>query len=169
MFRWIVASLFGLEPIRHPNPQGSTTSPSCLESELDQSLWPEGLQVRKERRSSEPAGWKHTNWSWQSNGNVSHPGSLHPKLGKAESCHCLGVLQCQGCERVVRPNTKVSEMKAQLEQGCPDADCRDILRRITCEALWQAVETFEKHPDVVLVAFGYKTLRLFHVYFFSFF
>jgi len=93
--------------------------------------WPDGPQTRKEVRSCEPAGWAHSDWAWRSIGYVDRLGSVHPRLNKAECRCCLGVLRCQGCGTLVRPNTKVAEMQVQLAENCA---CGNVLQRVACEA-----------------------------------
>lgn len=138
MLRWI-AALFGFE---YPTSQDSTTVPKDpCEISVEKLKWPQGPQIRKEVRRSEPAGWDDTNWAWRSMGLVKHVGSLHPQVDHAECRFCLGVLECQGCGMLVRPKTKSGKMNAQLMQGCPDATCRDVLERIHCEArMYRSVE-----------------------------
>lgn len=128
MFRWL-AGLFGLEYIKTPPP-----NPPTLRTRLQGSLqdWPEGSQIRKQKRFHEPDGWAHCSWSWRSNGYIDYPGSLYPKVGKAECRNCLGVLKCCACEKLVRPSTKTADMNAQLNRGCPE--CADRLLWIKCNA-----------------------------------
>lgn len=133
MLRWI-ASFFGLEPIKNPGLQDPTASQTSSESRFDLTAWPEGPQVRRHIRYSEPAGWAHSNWAWRSSGHIEHTGSLHPLPDKAEYRFCLGALECRGCGKVVRPKTKTAEMKAQVQQGCPNATCNAVLQWVTCEA-----------------------------------
>ena len=133
MFRWITG-FFGLEPIQHPTSTDSPVSRPFFEFTLEEKNWPEGSQIRRRLRSHEPDGWAHSNWSWRSNGYIDHPGSLHPKPGKAECRHCLGVLKCQGCGKILRPCTKSADMRAQLDRPCSDSTCGDVLIWVTCEA-----------------------------------
>jgi hypothetical protein len=127
MLRWIT-SLFGSQP----HPQASEALHTHFEGSLDQKNWPDGPQLRKKVRYCEPDGWAHSNWVWRSNGYVDHPGSLHPKIDKAECRHCLGVFQCSTCDKLVRPNTKTKDMAAQLARDCPE--CTGKLQWITCNA-----------------------------------
>jgi hypothetical protein len=73
---------------------------------IEQTNWPEGPQLCKWLQFHEPDGWAHSNLSWQSNRYIDHPGSLYPKQDKAECCHCLGALKCQGCGMSICPCTK---------------------------------------------------------------
>jgi hypothetical protein len=131
MLRWI-ALFFGLDPIKPSPSLNSGNLGNQTESSIKKKDWPEGPQVRKEIRFFESNGWVHSNWSWRSNGYIDHPGSLHPKVDKAECCHCLEVLICQTCEKTVWPSTKTADMNAQLARHCPE--CTDELRWITCNA-----------------------------------
>jgi hypothetical protein len=133
MLRWI-AALFGFEPIRYPASPDSTAPKDPLETSVDKLKWPEGPQAREEVQLFEPAGWDHTNWAWRSIGFVSHLGSLHPQVSRAECRYCLGVLKCGGCGAFVRPKTKSAEMNAQLARGCPRPACGDMLQWMQCEA-----------------------------------
>lgn len=90
--------------------------------------------MRKEIRLFEPDGWAHSDWSSRSCGYVDHPGSLYPKVNKAECRHCLGVLECQTCGRIVRPSTKAADMKAQIARNCPNLACCSELSWNTCDA-----------------------------------
>ena len=133
MLRWVAAFL-GFEPIKNPCPQDTTASQTNYKSDSGRTDWPEGPQVRKHVRYSEPNGWAHSDWSWRSKGKVEYPGSIHPDLDKAEYRLCLGALECQGCGMVVRPKTSTGGMKAQLEETCPDGNCDGIFRWVTCNA-----------------------------------
>ena len=139
MFSW-VASFFGFQSVKAPLPQeskGSNTSRALYLGStisLGQMGWPEGPQRRQHIRYHEPDGWAHSNWSWHSSGYVDRSESLHPKLGKAETRHCLGVLKCRGCGNLIRPSTKTKDMRAQLERDCPNLTCAEKLELITCEA-----------------------------------
>ena len=146
MFGW-VASLFGFQPIKFARSEALQTRslqpiksarPEALQTRsphsLDQKNWPEGPQPRQHLLHHEPDGWAHSNWSWRSSGYVDCIESLHPRLGKAESRYCLGVLKCQGCGEIIRSSTKTKDMRAQLVRGCPDAACAGNLESITCEA-----------------------------------
>jgi hypothetical protein len=133
MLRW-VAAFFGFEPIKNPGLQDSALSQMNYESNAGQTDWPEGPQVRKHVRYSEPTGWAHSNWSWRSKGKVEYPGSIHPDPDKAEYRLCLGALKCQDCGMVVRPKTSTGGMKAQLEENCPDGNCDGVLWWVTCKA-----------------------------------
>jgi len=62
MLRW-VAAFFGFEPIKNPGPQDSMSSQTNYESNTERMEWPEGPQVRKHVRYSEPTGWAHFDWS----------------------------------------------------------------------------------------------------------
>ena len=130
MLRWI-AALFGFETSAAAASGVLRTSPPLC---LDETNWPEGPQVRREIRFHEPDGWGHSNWAWRSTGYVDHPGSLHPKVNKAECRHCLGALQCQNCGKAIRPSTNTADMKAQMLRTCPDATCHGALVWISCEA-----------------------------------
>jgi hypothetical protein len=156
MLRWIT-SLFGLQPC--PPPQESERLHTHFEGSLDQTNWPDGPQLRKKVRYHEPDGWSHSNWVWHSNGYVDRPGSLHPKIDKAECRHCLGVLQCSACDKIVRPNTKTKDMISQLARNCPE--CTGKLQCIPCEArtyhfvveegdsqysVWEHSGTHRSHP-----------------------
>ena len=152
MLRWIT-SLFVLQP--HP-PQELYTN---FEGSLDQTNWPDGSQLRKRVRYHEPDGWSHSNWVWRSNGYVDRPGSLHPKIDKAECRHCLGVLRCSVCDKIIRPHTKTKDMISQIARGCPE--CAGELQHIPCEArtfhfvveedssqysVWEHSGTHHSHP-----------------------
>src|ERR1700691_4683845 len=113
MFAWL-SSLLGFESIKLPPPQDSPRLHIPIESGLDKKDCPEGPQLRKYIRFCEPDGLAHSNWAWRSNGYIDHPGSLHPKLDKAECRHCLGVLKCSGCGKIIRPCPKSADMNAQL-------------------------------------------------------
>jgi hypothetical protein len=137
MFAWLAAFFkFGLEPIKEialPNldlPPSQTQFKNIMENKN----WPDGPQLRKEMRLFEPDGWAHSDWSWRSCGYVDHPGSLYPKVNKAECRHCLGVLECQTCGRFVRPSTKAADMKAQIARNCPNFTCCGELSWNTCDA-----------------------------------
>jgi hypothetical protein len=132
MFHWILA-LFGLEPTKN-SPLDPTPSRPAFSNSLDAKNWPEGSQLRKQLRYHEPDGWAHCHWSWRSNGYIDHPGSLHPKPDKAECRCCLGVLKCQVCGKILRPSTKTSDMKAQLDRPCPDFNCSGSFVWVTCQA-----------------------------------
>ena len=142
-------------------PATSAVLPTKPLLSIDATNWPEGPQVRKEIRFHEPDGWAHSNWPWRSSGYVDHPGSLHPKLGKAECRRCLGVLQCRDCGKVMRPSTKTAGMRAQLSHDCPDVICHGALLWISCEArtyhfvveedslqysVWKHTGSHESHP-----------------------
>src|ERR1700692_4866427 len=131
MFHWL-RSLLGFEPIIQPSRPDSLTPKARPEISLEMKGWPEGPQLHKHQRLHEPDGWAHSNWVWRSNGYIDRVGSLHPKLDKAECRHCLGVLKCCSCGKIMRPSTKARDMKAQLARNCPE--CADDLLWITCEA-----------------------------------
>jgi hypothetical protein len=131
--RWIAARL-GLEPIRQQPVPNNVALTSCDAVNIDSTLWPEGHQLQREVRLSEQTGWAQSNWAWRSVGHVNYPGSIHPKPDKAESCFCLGVLRCQSCGKLVRPQTKTAEIKAQILRNCPGQGCGDGLEWITCHA-----------------------------------
>lgn len=139
MFCWVV-SLFGFKSIRPPLPLDSEAPNTvkalhtCSPGTLDQKDWPEGPQRCQYIQYHEPDGWAHSHWSWCSNGYVDCSESLHPKLAKAESRHCLGVLKCHRCGKVIQPSTKMKDMRAQLDCGCLDSACADELESITCKA-----------------------------------
>jgi hypothetical protein len=130
-------------------------------SSLDAQNWPEGNQICKVIHNQLPENWGHSEWSWQLNGYLEKSGSVGPKLNKAECCRCLGVLQCQGCEQLVRPNTKTDDMKAQLAKGCLSDECGRPLLQIPCKArcysfvveedgvqysIWEHVGSHRSHP-----------------------
>ena len=157
MFGWL-HSLLGFEPVKLP-PRDSPRSNVPFESSLDKKNWPEGPQLRKHIRFCEPDGWAHSNWAWRSNGYIDHPGSLHPKLDKAECRRCLGVLECGACGKIIRPCTKSADMNAQLARKCPE--CSSELLHVTCEArthhfvieeggsqysIWEHIGTHQSHP-----------------------
>jgi hypothetical protein len=110
---------------------------------LDAQNWPEGHHIRKAIHNQLPDNFGHSEWAWRSNGYPEKPESVGSKMNKAESRRCLGVLQCQDCERLVRPNTKTDDMRAQVARGCPGNKCGGELVQITCEArcyLWVVEE-----------------------------
>src|SRR5882762_8804952 len=118
---------------KNPPPEPTLSRPT-LPNSLDAKNWPEGFQLRKQPRYCEPDGWAHSHWSWRSNRYIDHPGSLHPKPDKAECRCCLGVLKCQSCGEILRPSTKTSDMKAQLDRPCPDSNCGGSFVWVTCQA-----------------------------------
>jgi len=164
MIRWLAAFL-GFEPIKKLDPlHNPMTSSASRKTTLERLRWPEGSQIRKEIRNSEPAGWNYSMWSWRSISNINRPGSLYPKANKAESRSCLGVLQCHSCDALVRPHTGVSDMKEQLGLGCPEMKlptCGMTLKWVKCEAralsfgmeedgveysIWEHTGSHHSHP-----------------------
>lgn len=158
MFGWLL-SFLGLESV---NPLSLPDPPKVkipFESSLEKKDWPEGPQLRKHIRFFEPDGWAHSHWAWRSNGYIDHPGSLHPKLDKAECRNCLGVLECGACGKVLRPCTKTADMNTQLVHKCPQ--CSGELVQITCKArthhfvieedgsqysIWKHIGSHSSHP-----------------------
>ena len=132
LVRWAIARL-GLEPAKQPLPN-SAISMNLNTVLLGDTSWPEGHQTRREVRFREREGWAQSNWAWRSIGNVDRSGSIYPRPDKAESRCCLGVLRCKGCGKLVRPQTKTANMKAQLLRTCPGGGCRDVLEWMTCSA-----------------------------------
>jgi hypothetical protein len=158
MFGWLTL-LLGFEPTKGPPRLDSPTPKTRFESSLEMKLWPEGSQLRKHIRFREPDGWAHSNWAWRSNRYIDHPGSLHPKIDKAESHRCLGVLKCEACGNIVRPSTKTADMSSQLARNC--LECAGRLLEVMCEArtyhfvteedglqysIWQHSGTHSSHP-----------------------
>lgn len=139
MFHWFAAFL-GLATINDP-PQ----DPAMLKSQkvsLDAQNWPEGHHTHKAIHNQLPHNFGHSEWAWRLNGYLEKPESIGSKMNKAERRHCLGVLQCQDCEQLVRPNTKTDDMRAQVVKGCLD-ECGGELVQITCEVwcyLWVVEE-----------------------------
>ena len=155
MLRWF-ATLLGLEPVNNP-PQDTMSR----NRELDPQRWPDGPQIRKVVQNQQPEHWGHSEWSWHSNGYLARPGSVGPKLDKAECRRCLGVLQCQACEGLVRPNTGTNDMRAQLARGCSNIGCGRALVQIPCKArtcsfvweengvryaIWEHIGSHSSHP-----------------------
>lgn len=106
-------------------------------SSLNAQDWPEGSQTIQSRlppngEHSQNGG--HSKWSWRSNGYVGKPGSVAPKPNQAECRRCLGVLQCQVCEQLVRPKTKADDMNAQVGRSCPNGGCGRELVQLPCVA-----------------------------------
>jgi hypothetical protein len=117
--------------------------------------WPEGSICQKEIHGREPDGWNQTNWAWRSTSHVDRAESVYPKDGKAECCQCLGAFECQECSKVIHPNMKTSDRKAQFGQGCPDRGCSGQLVWSCCRV--QTYHFVIKEDDV-----QYSILDLIH-------
>ena len=163
MFGWLL-SFLGLESINPPSLPDPPKVKIPFESSLEKKDWPEGPQLHKQICFFEPDGWAHSHWAWRSNGYIDHPGSLHPKLDKAECRNCLGVLECGACGKVLWPCTKTADMNTQLVHKCPQ--CSGELVQITCKArthhfvieedgsqysIWKHIGSHSSHPQQYLL------------------
>ncbi|KAI0085310.1 hypothetical protein BDY19DRAFT_996853 [Irpex rosettiformis] len=120
-------------------------------SSEDENDWPTGYQRREITlpASSNSGRLRHTQSKWVTRSTGYR---ANAEAGRAERRGCLGVLQCDTCLSLKRPNTQKDSLGAQIAANCSRRRCPNPqLRHIQCQAYTLQWMVKDDTGDTILV------------------